>query len=141
MTARHDENTQQGLPRFYTLAETARTLRKSERWLWDWLKHHQRDCNGQPFFRLAGRTKLFSLDDVMRLFKALPCPSDCDRHVRVRRRTSKSEVHTSELLLNEVRELLKRSSHRKYSATLKEPLNVATSKKGHRSVSKQNLHS
>jgi hypothetical protein len=83
VTARHDA--QRGLPRFYTLAETARTLRKSERWLWDWLKHHPRDSNGQPFFRLA--------------------------------------------------------SHRKCSATLNEPLNVATSQKGHRTVSKQNLHS
>jgi hypothetical protein len=63
------------------------------------------------------------------------------RGTRVKRRTSKSEVHTSELLLNEVRELLKGRSHRKCSATLNEPLNVATSQKGHRSVSKQNLHS
>jgi hypothetical protein len=68
VTARHDDNPEPGLPRFYTLAETARTLRKSERWLWDWLKRHPCDDNGQPFFRLAGRTKLFSLDDVMTVF-------------------------------------------------------------------------
>ena len=47
------------LPRFKLIAEAARDLRKGERWLQDWLKRHPCDQKGEPFYRLAGRTKLF----------------------------------------------------------------------------------
>jgi len=46
------------------IAEAARELRKSERWLRDWLKQHPRDDKDEPFYRLAGRTKLFTDRDI-----------------------------------------------------------------------------
>ena len=38
-----------GVPCLCILKEVASGLRKSERWLWDWLKKHPHDRNGQPF--------------------------------------------------------------------------------------------
>jgi hypothetical protein len=102
-----------GAPRFYILEEVARSLRKSERWLWGWLDRHPMDKRGEPFFRLAGRTKLFTADDIMRLFEGLPCPSCFVLRVQAEAQTTKFVAPTSESQLNEVRELLTRSSRRK----------------------------
>ena len=44
-------------PRNKVIAEAARDLRKGERWLRDWLKQHPCDQKGEPYYRLAGRTK------------------------------------------------------------------------------------
>jgi hypothetical protein len=44
-------------PRHKVIAEAARDLRKGERWLRDWLKRHPYDQKGEPYYRLAGRTK------------------------------------------------------------------------------------
>src|SRR5215470_14252400 len=60
---------------FYILKEVASRLRKSERWLWDWLKKNPHDRDGRPFFRLAGRTKLLTAEDITRLSEALLCHS------------------------------------------------------------------
>src|SRR5574341_1675283 len=81
---------------FLTLKEAAAKLRKSERWLWDWLDKTPRDPFDRPYYRLAGRTKLLSEGDVARIFEALPCPSSSGRRVPAKRRTSKSEAPTSE---------------------------------------------
>src|SRR5215831_17077705 len=94
------------LPRFKLVAEAACELRKSERWLRDWLKQHPVDRNGDAFYRLAGRTKLLSDGDIDRIRENLPCPSPSYRRSRAVPRTTTSAVHTSELLLTEARALL-----------------------------------
>lgn len=90
---------------YLTLKEAAANLRKSERWLWDWLDKHPCDAFDRPYYRLAGRTKLFSADDLARIYEAMPCPSSSARPVRAKRRTLKSEEHTSESQWNAVAEL------------------------------------
>lgn len=56
------------------IRDVAKRLHKSERWLRDWLSRHPQDVHGRPFYRLAGRTKLFTSADVARILEALPCP-------------------------------------------------------------------
>jgi len=97
-------------PHFYILKEVASALRKSERWLWDWLKKHPQDRDGRPFFRLAGRTKILTAEDITRLSEALLCHSPSGPRARAKRRIMKSGARTSESLLNEARELLTRNS-------------------------------
>lgn len=79
------------LPALMTLQEVAAKLRKSERWLWDWLDKHRRDSFDKPYYRLAGRTKLFSEGDLARIIEDLPSctTSSSDRPGRVKRRISK----------------------------------------------------
>jgi hypothetical protein len=82
---------------YLTLREAAEKLRKSERWLWDWLDKHPRDRFDQPYYRLAGRTKLISEADLARIFEDLPsCPSRSGRPAKAKRRTSKSAAPTSD---------------------------------------------
>jgi hypothetical protein len=58
-----------------TIREAAAELRKSERWLRDWLQGHPYDAHGRAFFALAGRTKLFTADDINRIDEAMrPVP-------------------------------------------------------------------
>ena len=83
-------------PPYMTLAEAASKLRKSPRWLWDWLDKNPRDGFDRPFYRLAGRTRLFSEGDVARIFEALPCPSVSGRPAKAKRRTSKSAAPISD---------------------------------------------
>lgn len=45
---------------FLTLPEVAGKLRVEPLWLTRWLRRHPRDSQGEPFFRRAGRTKLFT---------------------------------------------------------------------------------
>jgi hypothetical protein len=52
--------------------EVAGKLRKSRRWLQDFLRDH-------PYYRTAGRTKLFTDEDVSRLIEALPCGNSSHR--------------------------------------------------------------
>jgi hypothetical protein len=49
---------------FYTLAEVAKRLRKSPRWLREWLRCHPADQDGEPFYTPLGRTKTFDDTDV-----------------------------------------------------------------------------
>lgn len=51
----------------YTMPETAEQLRVSRRWLQDYIKEH-------PFYRMAGRKKLFSADDIRKLHETMPRP-------------------------------------------------------------------
>src|SRR6266566_2491307 len=94
------------LPRIKLVAEAARELRKSERWLRDWLKQHPVDRNGDAFYRLAGRTKLLSDGDIDRIRENLPCPSPSYRRSRAAPRIITSAERTSESLLTEARALL-----------------------------------
>lgn len=56
---------------FFTIQEAATKLRKSEGWLWDWLGEHPIDGADVPFFRSAGRTKLFREADIDRMRAAI----------------------------------------------------------------------
>jgi hypothetical protein len=63
-------------PHLYTIEEVAGRLRKSRRWLQDFLRSTPRDHNGIGFYHLAGRTKLFTEGDIARIVECLPCPSN-----------------------------------------------------------------
>jgi hypothetical protein len=102
--------------------EVAARLRKSRRWLDDYLKSH-------PYYRLAGRTKVFTEGDISRLIEALPCPSGSKRRAKVSRRTGGSEDLT---LGSESIEALRlaREGRRRKSSTASRPtsnvVNLAT---------------
>jgi hypothetical protein len=66
--------------------QVAERLHKSRRWLQDFLR-------GRDIGRLAGRTKLFTDADILRLIEALPCPSSSSR--RASRRTGRSAARIS----------------------------------------------
>src|SRR4051812_45184364 len=53
---------------FYTIDEVAQRFRVSRRTMQDLVRLY-------PFYRLAGRRKLFSEADIGKLYEALPCPS------------------------------------------------------------------
>src|SRR6266705_3539813 len=75
-----------------TVEEVAQRLHKSPRWLQDFLRDHPTGPDGRPFFRLAGRTRLFSESDVGRLYEALPCPSSSSRRDKAKARTGRSAL-------------------------------------------------
>jgi hypothetical protein len=97
-------------PRNKLIGEAARDLRKGERWLRDWLKRHPRDQNGEPYYRLAGRTKLFTDRDIDRIRENLPCPLPSFRRSLPARRITTSVAPISVSLLTEARALLTKSS-------------------------------
>src|SRR5438309_8005690 len=72
-------------PRFIRLEEVAERLCVTRRWLLEWLWKHPCDANGTPYYRSAGRTKLFTEIDYSRIAAALPspeaprCPSSSSR--------------------------------------------------------------
>ena len=51
----------------FPLETAADQLGVNRRTLIEWLRAHPRDANGQPFYRCAGRTKLFTDSDVRRI--------------------------------------------------------------------------
>jgi hypothetical protein len=53
--------------RIFNLDEAAKELRKSRRWLQDWLRDHPIDAAGTPFYAPLGRTKTFSETDLERI--------------------------------------------------------------------------
>ena len=84
----------------YTMDDVAERLHKSRRWLQDFIQEY-------PFYRLAGRTKLFTEGDIARLIEALPCPGSSSRPAKAKRRTGTSAESTSESLWTAARELLR----------------------------------
>src|SRR5262245_22623339 len=102
---------------FLTLDEAAAKLRKSRRWLQSFLREH-------PYYRLAGRTKLFTEADINRPYEALPCPSNSSR--RASRRFSRSGVHTSASTLTEALRLASEPLPRKSSSSGNARLNVVS---------------
>ena len=84
----------------FTLLEAADRLRKSKRWLLEWLRKHPADRNGEPFYTPVGRDKIFHQADIARIEAALrggiQCRSVSGRRAPVKRRILKSEGHTSE---------------------------------------------
>ena len=95
---------------YKTIDEAAAVLRKGPRWLASWLKAHPVDRCGEPFYHLAGRTKLFTDRDIDRIRENLPCPSPSARLVHQNHQTTRFAAPTSASMLNEARELLTRSS-------------------------------
>ncbi len=69
----------------FTLDIAAERLGLKRRWLQDWLRSHPCDERGLAFYRLAGKSKLFTEGDLNRILAALPqpepipCPSSTRR--------------------------------------------------------------
>lgn len=81
-----------------TMDEAATKLRISRRWLQDFIQDH-------PYYRTAGRKKLFTDEDITRLIEAMPCPGNSSRRVKARPRSGTSVANISASLLTEVRAL------------------------------------
>jgi hypothetical protein len=105
--------------KLHTLEETAAQLRKSARWLREWLRRHPTDRHGEPFYTPLGRTKLFEDGDVARIRanarEEERCRLDSTRHGQARRRIGRSGVLTSESSWTEAQRLLSDRSPRKCS--------------------------
>jgi hypothetical protein len=79
------------MTRALTLSEAAQDLRKSKRWLQDWLAKNPLDAFGRPFCSKLGRTRVFDDADISRIKEAnrvAPCPSKSSRREKV-----KPELH------------------------------------------------
>src|SRR6187549_1191851 len=72
-----------------TIEQAAGRLHKSRRWLQAFLQQ----LPPGDYYRLAGRTKLFTEAHLQRLVEAMPCHSNSSR--RVSRRTGRSRAHIS----------------------------------------------
>ena len=55
------------MSKVFTLDETADELRKTPRWLKDWLAKNPVDESGVPFYVPMGRTKTFEISDIARI--------------------------------------------------------------------------
>lgn len=77
-------------------------VRKSRRWLIEFLHKTPTDPQGRPLYRLAGRDKLIYLD---RLLEAFPCPSRSLKAETRKRKTSTSGERTSKSELTRLAEL------------------------------------
>ena len=117
VTVERIERASGGVP-YKTINEAAAILRKGPRWLTSWLKAHPVDRHGEPFYHLAGRTKLFTDRDIDRIRENLPCPSPFDRRARQNRQATRYAAPTSESVLNEARALLTGSSHSRSKSRL-----------------------
>src|SRR6266576_963414 len=98
------------MPNALTLPEAAKELRKSKRWLQDWLANNPVDAVGLPFCSKLGRTKVFRETDIARILDATldqPCRSKSPHPAPVKRRTIRAGGHTSGSLWTEAQELLK----------------------------------
>jgi len=98
----------------YTVEEAAKIMRKTERWLNEWLRANPVDSNGEPFFTPAGRDKILLSTDITRIEHALrgqlKCRYTSGRRAPVKRRIMKSGVPTSESEWNVAAELLNEPS-------------------------------
>jgi hypothetical protein len=93
-------------PLAFNIDIAAERLGVKRRWLQDWLRSHPQDVYGVPFYRLAGKTKLFTQSDLHRILGALPTPrlvppcSSSIRRGQVTRR-GRFAANTSESVLSE----------------------------------------
>jgi hypothetical protein len=80
--------------RALTIEEAALELRKSKRWLLEWLRENRTDKAGQPFYTPVGRDKIFHQSDLDRIECALregiKCRSSSGRRAPAKRRITKS---------------------------------------------------
>jgi hypothetical protein len=88
------------MTRALSLNEAAETLRKTPRWLMEWLRKHPKDKVGEPYFTPVGRDKIFHQADISRIELALregvKCRSSSGRRAPAKRLTMKSVERTSE---------------------------------------------
>jgi hypothetical protein len=88
------------MSRRLTLKEVAAELRKTPRWLLEWLRAHPRDAQGEPYYTPVGRDKIFHPNDITRIESALrgelQCRSNSGRRALAKRRIMKSAGRTSE---------------------------------------------
>jgi hypothetical protein len=82
------------------LSEVASLLRKSPRWLRDWLRANPKDANGEPYFTPVGRDKIFHQTDIARIERDLrgglpQCRSSSGRRASAKPQTTKYEAPTS----------------------------------------------
>jgi hypothetical protein len=77
-------------------------VRKSRRWLVEFLHSTKTDPHGRPLYRMLGRDKLVYLD---RLIEAMPCPSKLLPAGTRKRKTSTSGAPTSKSELTRLAEL------------------------------------
>jgi hypothetical protein len=85
----------------FPLETAAERLGVTRRWLMEWLRKHPWDAHGTPFYRCAGKTKLFTPGDVARIHAALPGPegapcSVSTHRAKASRRTGASAAPISE---------------------------------------------
>jgi hypothetical protein len=82
------------MSRALTLPEAADQLRKSKRWLLEWLRQHPLDGAGNPYYTPVGRDKIFHQTDIARIELTLRgdllCRSASDHRVKAKPRISKS---------------------------------------------------
>ena len=83
----------------YTTDEVVARLKVSPRWFREFLKKH-------PYYREAGRAKLFTDVDIQRLYEAMTCPSSSSNRGRGKPRTTRYAGLTSDNTLTELQELL-----------------------------------
>lgn len=109
-----------------TLPEVADRLRKTARWLTEWLRKNPRDGHGIPYCRQAGRTKLFTETDVARIVEALlPCRSSSSRPAKAKARIGRSAARTLGPTWTEAQELTGVTLQPNSSGDFKSASNVA----------------
>jgi hypothetical protein len=85
----------------FPIKTAAEKLGVTRRWLMEWLRSHPCDASGCPFYRLAGRAKLFTEGNLGCIYAALPAPegipsSSSTRRARPSRATGASGPPTSD---------------------------------------------
>jgi len=113
-------------PITFNLDTAAARIGVTRRWLLEWLWKHPCDANGTPFYRRAGRTKLFTEADCARIVAALPVPEAPCRIMPSGAATYTSAAHVRRAAQGQgqgqndyiaLRELLKSASPNKRSAS------------------------
>jgi hypothetical protein len=93
------------LPKIFTMDEAADYLRISRRLLQDIIKT-------KPYYRTAGRRKLFTEGDLTMLVESMPCPeSSSSRPVMGRRQITTYAAPTTGSASTALRELLIERKH------------------------------
>ena len=92
----------------HTMDETARQLRVSRRWLQDFIQCH-------PYYRNAGRKKLFTAEDINRLIEAMSCPESSSLPAPAKRRSTMSAGPTSASDLTTALELARQTRRSAFS--------------------------
>ena len=115
------------MTRAMTMDEAAKALRKSRRWLHDWLAKNPVDAAGRPFCSKLGRTRLFRETDITRILDAAldkSCRSNSSRRERGNHRTGRSGGAISESLWTEAQKLLGKPLPNENLANSKKTSNV-----------------
>src|SRR6266849_9603572 len=115
-------------PLAFPLDVAAERLGLKRRWLQDWLREHPCDVHGIAFYRSAGKAKLFTETDLVRILATLPQPealpcSSSTRHVKAAR-TGASAANTSESTLSAALALATAKSPSEFSPSGRAKSNV-----------------